>query len=117
MGEPYCFDGVVLGEGPYVAGYDADTGETVDVPVGALPEEPVRIPLVVYINEQKKIIGDAVVKGGHIEAHFDPNVQEPIEEVAELIQVGIIQNVSIEFNAPPAVPLLRDGTIRWVKSY
>jgi hypothetical protein len=116
MGEPLrkAAEGLIIGEGPYILGHDADTGLPVDVPVTALPEEPVHVPLVVYVGDEKKVIGDAVVKGDQISAFIEPAVGECLEK---LLEHGVIQNISVTFNAPPSVPILRDGTIRWVKSY
>lgn len=90
------------------------------VPVESVPEppageEPVRVPLVIYIGDDRKIIGDAIVKqDGEIEAFIDPVKGR---DLAHLVERGILQNVSITFNAPPAIPQLEDGHIRWKKDY
>ena len=78
---------------------------------------PARVPLVIYIGDERRIVGDAVVMpDGQIEAHVDPPKGR---HLAELIQNDIIKNVSVTFNAPPAVPFFDPvtGHVRWKKDY
>ena len=76
---------------------------------------PVRVPLVIYIGEERRIIGDAVVKGNEIEAFIDPPKGRTL---AKAIEQGVIDNVSVTFNPPPAVPVLNeDGHVQWRKTY
>ena len=98
----------------YFWGHDAETGKPIQIPLSALPDTPIHVPLTVYVGDNKKIVGDAVIEGNMVEAHID---NELGKELAHFVETGIIQSVSVAFNAPPAIPLLRDGTIRWVKNY
>jgi hypothetical protein len=78
---------------------------------------PARVPLVIYIGDERKIVGDAVVRqDGIIEAHVDPPKGR---HLAELVTIGMIRDVSVTFNAPPAVPILDPDTghVRWKKDY
>ena len=90
----------------------------------AIPEEALRelnhvhVPLTVYIGDERRIIGEAVVTGNQIEAYIDQGSHpESTGLLCRMIQDGIIQDVSVTFNAPPATPVCRDGSIRWVRNY
>lgn len=88
-------------------------------PGNVLPElntgdEPVRVPLVIYFGGERKIVGDAVVTGDKIEAFIDPAKGR---NIADAITRGVIQTVSVQFNAPPAIPVLENGHVRWKKDY
>jgi hypothetical protein len=92
------------------------TRPVVDEELGhSLAHEPVRVPLTVYIGEERHILGEAVVVGNHVKAYILPGVGK---DLGDLVQNGLIQNVSVTFNAPPATPVLTEtGTIKWVKHY
>lgn len=76
---------------------------------------PVKVPLVIYIGEERRIIGEAIVVGNRVEAYITP-ADEP-EVLCRMVENGLIQNVSVAFNAPPAIPVGENGDIRWVKNY
>lgn len=79
------------------------------------PDEPVRVPLVIYIGGIKRIIGDALVRGNMVEAYIDPVKGRTLERS---IIDGTLTTVSIEFNPAPAVPVLNeDGHVTWRKDY
>jgi hypothetical protein len=99
----------------YVAGYDVQTGEEIKVLASAMPKEPVHVPLVIYIGGVRRIIGDATVEGEQVAAHIHD--EEPAKELCHLIENGVIQSVSVAFNAPPSTPVWKDGSIRWEKNY
>jgi hypothetical protein len=78
----------------------------------------VHVPLVVYIGNQRRILGEAVVTGDGIEAYIaEENHGDAVRFLVEMITHGVIQNVSVTFNAPPAIPVYKDGNITWVKNY
>jgi hypothetical protein len=83
--------------------------------ISHLAEEPVYVPLTIYVGNDRRIIGDARVVGNRVEAVIHP---KPGEELFQLAREGIIQSVSVAFNAPPATPIVEDGKhIRWVRNY
>ncbi len=92
------------------------TRPVVDEELARSPEqEPVRVPLTIYIGEERHILGEAVVVGNHVTAHVLPGVGRTL---GDLVQNGLIQNVSVAFNAPPATPVLTEaGKIKWVRNY
>lgn len=63
--------------------------------------KPVRVPLVIYIGGERRIVGSAVVTGKEVECHINPDVNSDI--LADLIKKEVIKNVSISFNAIPAI--------------
>jgi hypothetical protein len=76
----------------------------------------VHVPLQLYIGNQRKIVGEAVVTESGIEAYIDSaSYRETAEILYEMITDGVIQGVSVSFNAPPAIPMYENGTIRWMK--
>lgn len=76
--------------------------------------EEVHVPLVIYIGDERKIIGEARVIGNCVEAYIIP---ADGNDLARMVTNGIIQDVSVSFNAPPAVPVDENGHIRWLKTY
>lgn len=77
--------------------------------------EPVRVPLVIYVGDDRRIVGDAIVKGNEIEAFIEPAKGR---DLVRLVQDGTINSVSVTFNAPPAIPVLgENGHVRWKKDY
>jgi hypothetical protein len=88
---------------------------TGEVPGPRAPSDPVEVPLVIYIGNLRRIIGRAVVTGGEVSAYIDPSLGTA--DLEHMITDGIIQGVSVSFNAPPATPVYKDGTIRWEKNY
>lgn len=82
----------------------------------ARPEhEPVRVPLTIYIGEERHILGEAVVIGNHVKAYVLPGIGR---ELGDLVRNGLIQNISVAFNAPPATPKITpEGRIKWVQNY
>ncbi len=89
--------------------------EDINVAVEARPSGPVHVPLVIYIGDERKILGDAIIAGNQVEAFIHPG--ENSKTLGDLVEEGIIQSISVAFNAPPSTPVLKDGTIRWMKSY
>lgn len=81
---------------------------------GAFGDKPLKVPLVLYIGEERKIIGEAVVTGDEITAYVTPQRDHILRD---LIENDVIQSVSVTFNAPPAIPVFKDGTVRWVRHY
>lgn len=77
--------------------------------------EPLRVPLVIYIGDVKRIIGEALVTGPKVEAYITP--AEDTDVLERMVRDRVITNVSVAFNAPPAIPVMRDGNIRWEKDY
>jgi hypothetical protein len=85
------------------------------VPEPRASSDSVEVPLVIYIGDIRRIIGRAVVTGGEVEAYIDPELGTA--NLVDMITDGVIQGVSVTFNAPPATPVYKDGTIRWEKNY
>ncbi len=94
--------------------------------VPAVPEQVVRelthvhVPLTLYIGNERRIKGDAVVTGNGIEAYFNGEVdsyRDAGEFLLRMIELGAILDVSVAFNAPPAVPLYKDGKIKWMRNF
>jgi hypothetical protein len=79
--------------------------------------KPSRIPLDIYIGGIKKISGEAEVTESHFKAFVDSRREPELTEIVRLIENGIIQNVAVVFNAPPATPVLKDGHARWEKNF
>jgi hypothetical protein len=77
--------------------------------------EPVRVPLTIYIGEERHILGEAVVVGNHVRCYILPGIGK---DLGDLVQNGLIQNVSVAFNTPPATPKITPaGRIKWVRNY
>jgi hypothetical protein len=90
-----------------------------DLPEGTvipdpITEESIRVPLTIYVGEERRILGHAIVTGNDVQAYYDPVADQPL---LQAIQHGTIQSVSLQFNAPPAIPVLEDGHVRWKKAY
>ncbi len=81
---------------------------------GRPKEEPIRVPLVIYIGDERKIIGEADVVGDKVTGYIDPQLGK---DLGSLVNDGTIQNVSVAFNAPPSTPVCRDGRIKWIRNY
>jgi hypothetical protein len=82
---------------------------------GALGEGAIKVPLTIYIGEERRIIGDAVLTpDGIIQGYVTPQRDRILRD---LLDDGVVQSVSITFNAPPAIPVFKDGTVRWVRNY
>jgi hypothetical protein len=77
-----------------------------------LNTEPVTVPLVIYIGDERRIIGEANVVCGVVEAHIHP-ATEGSKDLADLITGDVIRSVSLTFNAPPALPFFEDGRVKW----
>lgn len=77
------------------------------------PDTQLRVPLVIYIGSKRRVVGDAVVRGNNIEAFIDPVKGRTLERA---VIDGTLQNVSVELNPAPAVPVLEDGHVHWRKS-
>lgn len=91
------------------------TRPIVDEELARSGHEPVRVPLTIYIGEERHILGEAVVVGNHVSAYVLPGIGKTL---GDLVQNGLIQNVSVAFNAPPATPVVTEaGTIKWVRNY
>lgn len=91
------------------------TRPIVDEELARSESEPVRVPLTVYIGEERHILGEAVVVGNHVKAYVLPGIGK---DLGDLVQNGLIQNISVAFNAPPATPILTEaGRIKWVRNY
>jgi hypothetical protein len=64
--------------------------------------EPKTVPLTIYIDDQKHIVGKATVIGRKVHAQIDPSDGRNLET---LISTGIITSVSVTFNTDgPAHP-------------
>jgi len=93
------------------------TGEAPDIPKQSTPGDRRRVPLTVYIGGIKRIVGYAEVEGDQIEAYIDPKA-DIVQALLDLVADGVIQTVSIAFNAPPATPVIDDGgRVIWHKNY
>lgn len=99
-------------------------GEDPGVPKQVRREDRLTVPLTVYIGGKRRIIGTARVEGDQIEAYInpksylDPEASNAGQELLQLIIDGVIMDVSIAFNAPPATPVVtKDGKIDWLKNY
>ncbi len=77
-------------------------------------EQPIRVPLVIYIGNERKIIGEADVVGEQVTGYIDPRLGK---DLGSLVDDGTIQTVSVAFNAPPSTPVFRDGRIKWIRNY
>jgi hypothetical protein len=94
---------------------DRITMEDPDFDPAWLPDGPVKVPLTIYIGEERRIIGEAVVTGNKVEAYIVPADGDVLPR---LVNDGTVQNVSVSFNEPPATPIVDDnGHIRWRKDY
>jgi hypothetical protein len=84
--------------------------------VPGLPEhQPVRVPLTIYIGEERHILGEAEVVGNQVFAYVLPGIGR---DLGDLIRNGSIQNMSVAFNTPPSTPKVTDGgRIRWIRNY
>ena len=92
---------------------------SLSVPKQPRPGDRRRVPLTVYIGGIRRIIGEAVVEDdGRIEAYIDPKADIG-QALVDLVQEGVLQTVSIAFNAPPATPRIdpETGAISWHKNY
>lgn len=82
---------------------------------GSAASEPVRVPLTVYIGDERHILGEADVVGNKVTAYILPGIGR---ELGDLVTNGLIQNISVAFNAPPATPKITpEGKIKWVRNY
>jgi hypothetical protein len=84
------------------------TGEFPDLPDGftvqVLPDEPKTVPLSIYIDDEKYIVGKATVIGRKVHAQIEPKDGRNLER---LVQEGIINGVSVTFTTEgPAHPEL-----------
>jgi hypothetical protein len=79
----------------------------------------VHAPLTVYFGSGRVAIGEAVVSGGNIEAHIDGETSPDVAEILyRMIVAGVILDVSVTFNAPPATPVCgTDGSVKWMKNF
>ena len=88
-----------------------------DVPKQLTRDDRRRIPLTVYIGGVKRLVGVAVMEGDEVEAYIDPKA-DIVEALVDLVSSGVLQTVSIAFNAPPATPVINnEGQINWHKNY
>lgn len=77
-------------------------------------EENITVPLVIYVGDERRVIGDAVITGGEVRCFVDKiRGGKILEEIRE----ERLTSLSVEINPPPATPVLRDGHVRWVKDY
>jgi hypothetical protein len=93
------------------------TGDTPDIPKQPTAADRRRVPLTVYIGGIKRIVGYAEVEGDQINAYIDPKADIG-QILVDLVTDGVIQTVSVAFNAPPATPVIEDGgRVIWRKNY
>jgi hypothetical protein len=93
------------------------TGEVPDIPKQQTAGDRRRVPLTVYIGGIKRIVGNAEVEGDQINAYIDPKADIG-KALIDLVNNGVLQTVSIAFNAPPATPVVdKDGQVQWHKNY
>jgi hypothetical protein len=81
--------------------------------ITVLPEEPVYVPLVIYIGEDRRIIGDARVTGNRVECYIHP---DPGNDLCEMVRKGVLQTITVSFDAPPRTPVLEGEHIRWMRN-
>jgi hypothetical protein len=79
----------------------------------------IHAPLSVYFGSERVVMGEAVVSGGNIEAFVDGEANPKAAEILyRMIVAGVILDVSVTFNAPPATPVCRrDGSVKWMKNF
>jgi hypothetical protein len=93
------------------------TGEVPDIPKQPTAGDRRRIPLEVYIGGIRRIVGHAEIESDRIDAYIDPKADVG-QALIDLVSEGVLQTVSIAFNAPPATPVVDDsGRINWHKNY
>jgi hypothetical protein len=93
------------------------TGDVPDIPRQPTAGDRRRVPLTVYIGGIKRIVGYAEVEGDQINAYIDPKADIG-QILVNLVTDGVIQTVSVAFNAPPATPVVgKDGQVNWLKNY
>ena len=94
------------------------TGEIPGIPKQPNPGDRRKLPLTVYIGGVRRIIGEAVIEDdGRVEAYIDPKADIG-QALINLVTDGVLQTVSIAFDAPPATPAIdTDGRIKWLKNY
>jgi hypothetical protein len=93
------------------------TGKVPDIPKQLTGDDRRRVPLTVYIGGIKRIVGVAVLEGDQVDAYIDPKA-DLAQALIDLVSSGVLQTVSIAFNAPPATPVINnEGQINWHKNY
>jgi hypothetical protein len=95
------------------------TGEVPAIPKQLKPGDRRRIPLTIYIGGVRRIIGEAVLEDdGRVECYIDPKADLG-DALIDLVQSGVLQTMSLAFNAPPATPRVdpKSGRIDWLKNY
>lgn len=95
------------------------TGEIPGNPKQPNREDRRKLPLTVYIGGVRRIIGEAVIEDdGRVEAYIDPKADIG-QALINLVTDGVLQTVSIAFDAPPATPRINpdNGHIDWLKNY
>lgn len=93
------------------------TGDVPDIPKQPTAGDRRRVPLEVYIGGIRRIVGHAEIEGDRIDAYIDPKADIG-QILVDLVTDGIIQTVSVAFNAPPATPVVdKDGRVNWHKNY
>lgn len=76
----------------------------------SIPEEGRSLRLDVYVNNERLISGMAKIVGNDIKAYLDDFPETQTLEC--LAKQGIINSVSVIFNAPPAVPVYDEAKNR-----
>lgn len=67
-----------------------------------IPAEPKKVPLVIYVGGERRIIGTATITDNEVASYID---RDDGQELERLIQSGIIGSVSITFKSDgPAIP-------------
>jgi hypothetical protein len=96
------------------------TGEIPGIPKQPNPGDRRKLPLTVYIGGVRRIVGEAVIEDdGRVEAYIDPKADIG-QALIDLVTDGVLQTVSIAFDAPPATPWIdpKDPEhIQWLKNY
>lgn len=96
------------------------TGQHPAIPRQLKGDDRRRVPLTVYIGGVRRIIGVAVVENdGGVEAYIDPKADYG-QALIDLVQGGVLQTMSLAFNAPPATPYIDPNDpehIQWLKNY
>lgn len=77
-------------------------------------EEDITVPLVIYIGDERRIVGNAVVTGTEVRCFVHASRSG---DVLKWIRERVITNLSVTVNPPPATPLVIDGKVKWVKDY
>ena len=77
-------------------------------------EENITVPLVIYIGDERKIVGNAVVTGEEIRCFIH---ESRSDDILDALRRGRLTHLSVQINPPPATPLVIDGKVKWVKDY